>query len=94
MRKSILLLILLSSPSISWSQVQTHAECVATVRGRASLSISKDTAEKLCSENPIDVVNCALTQMQSARLTANLEKSIHQCRLEWTATSENGRGLF
>lgn len=90
---SLSLGILLFSISAS-PQTQTQDECLATVRARAAISLNSAQIHKLCAENPMEVVNCALTQMQGARFSSNLNKSLKQCRLEWMTTTVNGQGIF
>ncbi len=78
----------------AYCQTQTQSECVGTVQARAAVSLNSTQTKKLCANNPMEVVNCAITLMQGARFSTTLEKSLKQCRLEWTTTTVNGQGVF
>ena len=77
----LLLSMVLSVPMISMAQVQTKSQCVTTVRAR-SMSISAADAEKLCSDDYSEVVNCAITQAQG-RPSGNMEDRLKNCRNQW-----------
>ncbi|MBO9668656.1 MAG: hypothetical protein J7501_17795 [Bdellovibrio sp.] len=70
----------------SSAQTPTYAECLSTVRARAGLTITSAEAMKMCADNPIEVVNCAVTQNQTYRFSGNLQQSLRQCRMEWSTT--------
>lgn len=77
----LLLSIALVVPMISVAQVQTKSQCITTVRAR-SMSISAADAEKLCSDDYSEVVNCAITQAQG-QPRGNMEDRLKVCRDQW-----------
>jgi hypothetical protein len=81
---SFLVFLFLASvlPLSAQAQVPSKSECITTAKAR-SLSLSTEQATKLCEKNSIEVVNCAVTQMQSSSST-NMEKVLKQCTMEWT----------
>ena len=81
----ILLGLLLSG--FAHAQVQTEDQCKATVRARASLSLDTEKIKQICENFPMEVVDCALTEVQSAPLSGDLNKSLRHCRLEYTVIS-------
>ncbi|MDG0817326.1 hypothetical protein [Bdellovibrio svalbardensis] len=93
MKFSISIIIILIGTTVL-AQTQTKEQCIVTTKARAAMTLSSAQVERLCEENPMEVVNCAVTQLQGARFTTTLDKSIRQCRLEWTTTTVNGQGIF
>jgi hypothetical protein len=75
-------LLLLAFKSIA--QVPTEAQCQATLRARAPISIDANQVEKICEENAMVVINCALNEFQSAPLSGNFERSLRHCRVEYS----------
>lgn len=75
-------LLLLAFKSIA--HVPTEAQCQATLRARAPISIEASKVEKICEENAMAVVQCALTEAQSSPLSGNFERSLRHCRLEYS----------
>ncbi|WP_413582352.1 hypothetical protein [Bdellovibrio sp. HCB288] len=61
------------------TQSQAQKECVTTVRVR-SMSISSSEAEKLCSGDYQEVVNCAVTAKQTSM--GSMDDALKKCRGE------------
>ncbi|MBO9667059.1 MAG: hypothetical protein J7501_09630 [Bdellovibrio sp.] len=76
---------MLLNPMISEAQVQTKAQCISTIRAR-SMSVTSADAEKLCSDDYPEVVNCAVTAMQS-KVGGNTEDRLKSCREQWGVKS-------
>jgi len=76
--RAFILVTAIILPVISWAQVQSKSQCVTTIRAR-SMSISSAEAEKLCTDDYSEVVNCAVTQSQS-RVGGNMEDRLKVCR--------------
>ncbi|MEK2687829.1 hypothetical protein [Bdellovibrio sp. GT3] len=63
----------------SQSQSKAQKECVTTVRVR-SMSISSSEAEKLCTGDYQEVVNCAVTAKQTSM--GSMDDALKKCRGE------------
>ncbi|MGE5085108.1 MAG: hypothetical protein ACM3MG_02335 [Bacillota bacterium] len=76
--RGVIFFTIISLPVVSWAQVQSKSQCVTTIRAR-SLSMSSADAEKLCTDDYSEVVNCAITASQS-RMGGNMEDRLKVCR--------------
>ncbi|WII71327.1 hypothetical protein QJS83_12725 [Bdellovibrio sp. 22V] len=78
-------ILLMSLPLPSWAQEQTKSQCMSTVRAR-SLSITSAQAEKLCGDDAPEVVDCAISAMQSKGGSIS-ENTLKGCREQWDVKS-------
>jgi hypothetical protein len=83
--KSFVIATMMIISSLAAAQVQTKAQCISTIRAR-SMSVSSADAEKLCSDDYPEVVNCAVTAMQS-KVGGNTEDRLKSCREQWGVKS-------
>ncbi|QLY24651.1 hypothetical protein [Bdellovibrio sp. KM01] len=84
--KILVMVLLLTAAEFSWAQVQSQQQCVTTIRAR-SLSISSADAEKLCSGDYPEVVNCAVTAKQTS--LSSMDDALKKCRGEWGTTGKD-----
>jgi hypothetical protein len=81
--RTLIAFIVFAATLPALAQVQTQSQCEATVRARAPISMKSSEIKNLCQNNSMAVVDCTLTQIQSAHISTTYDEALKRCRADW-----------